>query len=97
MFEPPNFSSTFDRPDAPCRVAASSDAQVAARAEHVDAIAVDRRRRARAVAAIVAEAPAVGHLPELLAGRGIEGDDVFRVLPRAPSVYSRPPATANDE
>ncbi len=62
MFEPPNCFSTFTRPEdlAAGRV---EHAQVAARAERVDAIAFDRRRRAGTVAAIVAEPRARAPFP----------------------------------
>ena len=72
-------------------------AQIAAGAERVDAIALDRGRRTRTVATIVAEPGAVRRFPQALAGSGIEGDHVTAVLARAPSEYKRPPEVANDE
>ena len=65
--------------DGPVDLAARrvEHAQIAAGAERVDAIAFDRGRRTRAIAAIVAEPGAVRRFPQALAGGGIEGDHVL--------------------
>ena len=71
-------------------------AQVAARAERVELVAFDRRRRPRAVAAVVAEALAVRRFPQPLAGLGVERDHVLGPAARAERIE---PAVrvANDE
>ena len=84
MFEPPNSASTFYGPEH-LAGRGVEHGQVAARAERVDPIAVDRRCAARAVAAIVAEAAAVGDLPEPLPAGRVERDHVLGAA-RAPSV-----------
>ena len=87
MFEPPNFSQHVHLPEHLAgRGVERGD--VAAGAVGVEPIAVDRRRRARAVAAIVAEAPAVRDLPHLLAGGRVEGHHVLRPAARAQRVQA---------
>ena len=76
MFDPPIL---LEDVHGPVDLAARriEHAQVPARAERVDAVALDGGSRARAIAAIIAEAGAVCRFPQPLAARRIEGDHVF--------------------
>ena len=87
MFDPPNFSSTFIfQNDLAGR--GVEHRQVAAGAERVEPIAVDRRRRPRPVAPVVAEPPAVRRLPTPSSRGGVERHHVLGAAARAQRVQA---------
>ena len=85
MFEPPNFSRTLTfQKTFPLFASSTLRSPLAPNAYTRPASIVGVA--ARAVAPIVAEPAAVRRLPDLLAGRGVERDDVLLVAARAERV-----------